>query len=419
MNEKVYEFKIKGPFLLPFYNQWGKNSYTQSGAFLYDAFGLDALSTSGSPVIISDGKFIGFLNESGGYAEYDGHEALTVRCPEEQELFIYEGDAELAWRMYNAKLLGDYAVNNGVFYDEPEYCTWVEQKWLAERKNISGKDALTHGFVIDFMDRIEKTELPKGKLTIDAGWYREKQSGSIGDWLPDKEKFPDLSKTVNEIEKRGFIPGLWFSPSLVAESSDYFKADNTRGYGVWAKGENIDWNEKLRYSTEGEAFYKRYSEVFETYIKLGFKKFKLDIFYGPKNRMKLLLKACYEIIKSIEPGVEVECHIPDVFVSRYCDTVRTNDVLITDGSDWRGVTRTHYDICRLSSPDKVINVDHIGGNNPDVSEKDFLAHAGMLKNYKGYPVVSLLPDRFSSHTVAYIKEWLETKNWKIRENCCE
>ena len=79
---------------------------------------------------------------------------------------------------------------------------------------------------------------------------------------------------------------------------------------------------------------------------MGFQKFKLDIAYGPKRDMKALLKMMYEIIKSIDPTVEVECHIPDIFVSRYCDTVRMNDVNFDEKGLWRGTAMEHHKVCR-------------------------------------------------------------------------
>ena len=126
--------------------------------------------------------------------------------------------------------------------------------------------------------------------------------------------------------------------------------------------------------------------------------------------MKALLKMMYEIIKKIDPAVEVEAHIPDIFVSRYCDTVRINDVSFDEAGAWRGVTLEHYKVCRFSAADKILNLDHLGTNSPVSSAENFLAHTEMLlKLTAGYPCVSLLPDRFGTATidryVGLVNDW--------------
>ena len=147
---------------------------------------------------------------------------------------------------------------------------------------------------------------------------------------------------------------------------------------------------------------------------MGFKKLKLDISYGNKLKMKKLLQMMYEIIKKLDPTVEVEAHVPDIFVSRYCDTVRINDVVIDAEGKWRGVTMEHYKVCRYSSPDKILNLDHLGTNTPTPSEDEYIEHSKMILRLKGgYPCVSLLPDYYSKSAtemfVGEIKEWCENR----------
>ena len=126
----------------------------------------------------------------------------------------------------------------------------------------------------------------------------------------------------------------------------------------------------------------------------------------------------YEIIKKLDPTVEVEAHVPDIFVSRYCDTIRINDVVIDAEGKWRGVTMEHYKVCRYSSPDKILNLDHLGTNTPTPSEDEYIEHSKMILRLKGgYPCVSLLPDYYSKAAtdtfVGEIKEWCENhKNSK-------
>ena len=103
--------------------------------------------------------------------------------------------------------------------------------------------------------------------------------------------------------------------------------------------------------------------------------------------------------------------IPYIFASRHCDTVRINDVAFDDKDQWRAVTMEHYKVCRYSSHDRILNLDHIVTNTPDPQPASYLAHAHLLLGLEGgYPCVSLLPDRFADPSVAeeyvsLVKDW--------------
>ena len=126
--------------------------------------------------------------------------------------------------------------------------------------------------------------------------------------------------------------------------------------------------------------------------------------------MKQLLAMIQEIVKKLDPTIELECHVPDIFVSRYCDTVRLNDVGFEQA--WKMVTIEHYRTCRYSASDKILNLDHLGTNTPISNVEDYLEHTKMLLSLKdGYPCVSLLPDLFGQTAtdifVGCVKEWQE------------
>ena len=70
-------FRVNPPLFLPFYNQWAKNVYHTAEPFSYNPFTIGASSTSGSPVVITENKFFGFLNESGGEFAFNGSDTLT------------------------------------------------------------------------------------------------------------------------------------------------------------------------------------------------------------------------------------------------------------------------------------------------------------------------------------------------------
>jgi hypothetical protein len=143
---------------------------------------------------------------------------------------------------------------------------------------------------------------------------------------------------------------------------------------------------------------------------MGFRKFKLDFYYGPRLQMAAIMRCAYEAIKSIDPTVEVEGHHPDLFYSRWTDSVRVNDVKINNGWDWQGLTLAHLRICELCASDKIINLDHAGGNDTTVSEFDYVRHLKLFDLYDNlsrYPVVSFLPDRYSEKAVEALKLYLK------------
>ena len=93
----------------------------------------------------------------------------------------------------------------------------------------------------------------------------------------------------------------------------------------------------------------------------------------------------------------MEFHVPDIFFTRYADVIRTNDVWLSDKYQWKRRVETHYDACLKSSPGRIINLDHIGGNDTEaLTEKKYLEHLEMFKSKTGYPLVSFLPYHIST-----------------------
>lgn len=412
--ESVFEFSVLPPLYLPFYNRWGANAYYKYEPFSYDPFNITCSSTSGSPVVLTGSSFFGFLNESGGEFSYDGRCTLTIKCKPGQELYYSEScDPFAEWNKYSDVILAGSEKNPvEKFWSGLEYCTWVDQKRAAVQKGLGNMQAcLNEQFVYDYMKRVGDMNLPVGKLTIDDGWdtqYTDNGRRIYGNWQIDREKFPHMERLVKDMADSGFIPGLWFAPFTFTPDCELAKKHPELIGDVWQKNSEsgLNWT----FIRPDPVLEKYYTEIFTYYISMGFRKLKLDISYGAKGDMKALLKMIYGIIKSIDPTVEVEAHVPDIFVSRYCDTVRINDVGFDPEGKWRGVTMEHYKVCRYSSPGKILNLDHLGTNTPIPRKEDFLEHTKMLLSLPGgYPCVSLLPDLFDSEAVEVfsreINEW--------------
>ena len=412
-------FKVMPPLYLPFYNRWNENAYYKYEPFDLDPFTLNAVSTSGSPVILTPNGFFGFLNESGGRFSYDGKGTLTVHGKEGQKLYYNENCAPYTeWQSYSAEVLKTFPPKKEEpFWSDIEYCTWVEQKKsaaLAGTKDV--RACLGENFVYDYMQRVDKLGLPKGKLTIDDGWYiRNDADGNVlyGEWEIDTVKFPNMERLVRDIKAKGFIPGLWFAPFTFTPNCKLAKEHPELIGSIYSQNNELGLT--WVYIKPSEVLHDYYTEIFTKYIGMGFKKFKLDIAYGPKQDMKQLLAMMYEIVKNIDPTVEIECHIPDIFVSQYCDTVRMNDVNFDEKGLWRGTAAEHHKVCRNSSPHMILNLDHLGTNTPTPKENEYLEHSKMILAMDGgYPCVSLLPDFFGEKA---IEEFVSAVNeWKTKNN---
>ncbi len=397
-----YGFSVITPIFTPYYNIWGQNAYWQSGAFAHDPFNHDAVSTSGSPVIIAGNKIFAFMNRCGGTFNFDGKTTLTVTLAPGQELFVDECcDPWSKIAEYNAKILGDTEYTPQPFWSDLEYCTWVEQSRAAQCSRSNNYDVFNEAFVYDYMKRIEKLGLPKhGKLTIDDGWAivrNERGQYLVGDWEIDRNRFPNFEKMISDIASEGFMPGLWLTPFQLSPDSRFGK-EHPELISSQIFGENRPY---IRYAPEYEQIlHEYYRNIFTPYVQLGIKKFKLDISYGRKSEMIELLRIIREEIKKLDDTIELESHIPDVFAAKYADTIRMNDVSIFPNINWQNVVTGHFQVCHYSS-DRIINLDHMGGNNPMVNAAAFLDHCDMLLTYsrmhKSYPVISILPDHFSKN----------------------
>jgi hypothetical protein len=378
--------------------------------------------TWGSPVVISGFIFCGFLKNKGGQISSDG-KIITLHVPEDQELLVVENALETEmWSLYN-KLVEMEMVEQVPVQQEwllPEYVTWVEQKFLAyERNNFNPKltlfqmmDTLNEDMVKDFIERIDKMDLPKGKLTIDSGWHEVIKGSAFNDgyWKVDQKRFRNMPALCDHIAKKSFVPGLWMglpfvqnnSPILQDKPHLFYQSKNELTTEGGAQGGN-------RFFRENADTTDHFRGIIKTYIDMGFRKLKFDFFYGPRKHMIGIIKCINEATRSIDKTVEIESHHPDIFFSRYIDSIRLNDVLIQPATDWAGLTLARMRLTTLSCPDKIINLDHVGGNQPFVQAKDIILHSrlfDLMPDVLRYPVISILPDRYDKPVLDAVKDYL-------------
>lgn len=425
--ETTFSFSILPPLYLPFqladFTVPGGNTampYYYYKPFTYDPANVWTSATGGSPVIIAEQFFAGFLNDCGGTFSYDGAVMLTVKAEPGQEVFVCEnGDPFAAWKEYN-----DIAVSRRgnqktqKFWYGLEYCTWVEQKREAANLKIPAQEGVTEDFIYRYMKRIEALGLPKGKLTIDDGWdqkYDGKNRRILGDWEIDRRKFPHFEKMISDMTAAGFIPGMWFAPFIMTDTCKLAqKRPDLLGH-TWSYDPRAEAERGFCYIEDDECLDEYYYDVFAKYVKMGVRKFKLDYSYGPKRHMTALLARIYRAIKSVDETVEVECHIPDIYAANYADSVRLNDVLFDNAGKWRNITVEHYRVCKYSSF-KVLNLDHLGTNTPFPDKDDYLNHTKIILSLgSGYPCVSLLPDNFDKETETRFVEMIN--KWENDNKC--
>ena len=399
---------------VPCHNLWGHNSYFLRGTFDIDVLRLPATSTSGSPAVCSGGRLLGFLTNGEGRFTCDGR-SVTAHVPENQRAIVIEGGAEKEqWTLYNSltEAPSPEPVDPQPHWRLPEYVTWVEQKALAAEQGISPLDCLDEAMVRRFVERIRRMELPFGKITIDAGWQQhELPNQTDGYWEVDTTRFPNLETLCRWLEKQGFVPGLWFGlprvgagAPILQEHPELFSDSATAG------DEETPAPRRLNYHVPSDELTAFYRNLFRPYAEMGFRKFKLDYYYGERAHMTGLIRCAHDAIRALDPTIEIECHHPDIFFSRWVDVVRANDVKIENGWDWEGLTLAHLRVCGLCAKDRIINLDHAGGNEPSVVEHDFLRHMQLFDLYSDldtYPVVSLLPDRFSDQTAEAVRSFVQ------------
>jgi hypothetical protein len=398
-------FTVRPPLLCPYHNLWGRDVYRLHGAFRHNPFTIPASSTSGSPLVIdADGKCFGFMDGEavqGAEFAYDGRETLTISVPEGQRLWADESGQPDGWRRYNRAVSSALPPASRIrdAWCDIEYCTWVEQKAVGLETGRHPFEVLTHDFLAGYIRRVNALGLPKGKLTVDHGW----QDGdtTYGDWDAHPERFGDFQRTVDLIRDNGFTPGLWMAPIwLHPQSRAAARHPEWIGPPVVAATPDSpvagDWN----YFQPADGITEHLREIFARYHSMGFMKFKFDMIYANKQCMRALHRLIYRAVKNVSDEIEVEIHQPDIFFTTCCDAVRTNDVLCNDACPWwRELTKAHMDICEKSAAGRVINLDHIGGNDPSITEETFLEHLNLFRGAVGHPVVSMLPERLGKRAV--------------------
>ena len=100
------------------------------------------------------------------------------------------------------------------WWPEPIVCGWREQTLLMQKygKTDKGKgayDYCTQQVYQDFVDELEKHEIPFGTLVIDAIWSIQEER-----WEIDREKWPDMRGFIDAQHAKGRHVLLWVCPNF-------------------------------------------------------------------------------------------------------------------------------------------------------------------------------------------------------------
>lgn len=399
------EIKTGSSVFCAYYTEWNRNTYTRTEPFCERPFAMPAGSTGGAPVVCGESFLAGLLRECDAVFEWNGSE-LKIQAPEGA---VFVSSAETAgerWAQYHEKL--NIGLRRPVFGRLPEYCTWVEQIRICPTGRADdAMEVLTEDLIGQYLYTIKKDDLPPGRFTIDAGWSPVEGPGGFGDWVPRDEM--RMKQLAEYIASEGHVPGLWMAPSLIhAQSERAGKFPELLGPAVDMGGECL-WS-RFRYTRPCARSQEMICDLFEKAFEWGFRKFKLDVFYGSKTDMRLISEQCRKAAGNLPEPVELEGHIPDPFCAQYMDVIRINDLLISEKhSDWRNVFNAHLNVCQLSAPGMMLNLDHIGGNSTAVSEELFIQHLHEVMTHRddGYPCISLLPNSVGNQAVQVLQHALK------------
>lgn len=394
--------------LTPYFNHWNTDAYARTTPFDEFPWQVPAGSTSGAAVAITAQTFIGLTQtDPTARLSWDGKN-LQVEAEAEAIFTAPTADLPAAWRRFHQRLA--LPVRSAPWGRRPEYCTWGEQ--LARRRSgeLPG-EIMSSRLVDELLASIDRLGWPRGRFTVDEGWAPRHGSGGYGTWTPC-EGF-DPKAVAARITAAGHVPGLWLAPALICpESSAAVVNPALLGAPVDMPGET-PWN-RFHYLRPSPASASLLRNLFSRVWSWGFRKVKLDILYGPRADMLALARQCREAADTLPGAMELEGHVPDPHVAACFDVVRINDVLISARHpSWRSVVNAHFEICATSAPDHLLCLDHIGGNDPDITPAEFLEHCELMRGQlpRGYPVVGLWPTRLGEAAAETVGALLRESTW--------
>ncbi len=109
-------------------------------------------------------------------------------------------------------------------------------------------------------------------IFIDDGWATPKNTLSYndsGDWIPTKDKFPDMKEFVNKVHEIGLKVVLWVAPPLSGFASESAKKFDGKFLDTWENSYNHILD--IRYPDVRKSICESFKKLIEEYDFDGFK----------------------------------------------------------------------------------------------------------------------------------------------------
>lgn len=296
---------------------------------------------------ISDYIFYPYKNKRGICHSYT---YLLLQKNQSNLLFLSESD-DVCYSIYEmdfntGRLIIRLDVEGMYLTDETELLSLIIESGdfvtLKEKyfKNTSQKTSgwtswynyytdISEDILLSNLNHIKEKKLPFEIFQIDDGYQTK-----VGDWLSVKETFPSgMAFLSEEINLKGYTPGLWLAPFIVLDSSKIFKEHKDWLMKIDGDYVKAGWSPVWKghyytldiYKDEVIAYLRT---VFDTIINIwGFKFLKLDFLYAMaipykgKSRSAVMTDGI-QLIVSLTKGADIlGCGVPLINVKdrfKYC-----------------------------------------------------------------------------------------------------
>ena len=237
------------------HHKWPENPNLDR-CLIPDGFEESALANSEAPfILLTDNKGNNKFSVGWAAADINGHlkgaaeggnYALTLSRRNDQpfagskleDLLIISSarkpwmDVELAYAKEFDKFNGRKHAPAPEWTSEPVFCTWY-----------CYLDHIDQEGVLKIARKCK--ELGFGTILIDAGWdsapdggFGDFENGVLGDFIAEKDRFPDLPGAVKKMHDMGLRVELWSAPFWQGKNSRVYK-EKTKDWHAWtAEGES-------------------------------------------------------------------------------------------------------------------------------------------------------------------------------------
>jgi hypothetical protein len=241
------------------------------------------------------------------------------------------------------------------WWQEPIFCGWGEQSYLASREGGKAPDYSEQQRYEKYLAELESHQVSPGIVVLDDKWQ-----AAYGENRVDEHKWPDLPGFIRRQHALGRKVLLW----LKAWDPDGIPGDecitNSAGQALAVDPTNPDFEKRLRASVGMMVSHERY----------GADGFKIDFtaripsspgarMYGDLwglELMKQYLWIIYDEAKKVKPDALIMTHTPHPYLADVTDMIRLNDVNIN--KDINPAMERRARVAAIACPKAIIDTDN-------------------------------------------------------------